>query len=258
MPTITNIFCFSHGVENVSRPPIVFIHGAGGTHLHWPPQARRIPGQRIYALDLPGHGKSGGIGYQSVGDYARAVLEFLDASRLNAAVFVGHSMGSATALTLALDFPKRVLGLGLVGSGARLRVAPQILDSTASEATFPATVKLINDWAFGPSSDPRLKELAEQRMAETRPAVLHGDFLACDEFDVMARLGEISVPVLVVCGADDKLTPVKYSEYLRNHIAGARLATVPAAGHMVMLERPEAFTNALAEFVETIPYRAGQ
>jgi pimeloyl-ACP methyl ester carboxylesterase len=258
MPTQNKTFYFSHGTENTSRPPLVFIHGAGGTHLHWPPQVRRILDQRIFALDLPGHGKSGGVGSQSIADYASIVVDFLDAARLNAAVFIGHSMGSAIALTLALDFPKRVLGLGLVGSGARLRVAPQILEGTSSEATFPMAVNLINEAAFSPSVNPRMKELAAQRMAEIRPSVLHGDFLACNEFDVMARLGEISVPTIILCGTDDILTPVKYSEFLRDRIPAARLVTFPGAGHMVMLEQPTEVANALAEFADAIPYRAGQ
>jgi pimeloyl-ACP methyl ester carboxylesterase len=258
MPTTANTFFFSHGAENVSRPPLVFIHGAGGTHLHWPPQVRRLIAQRIFALDLPGHGKSGGVGSQSIADYARAVVDFLDAARLNAAVFVGHSMGSAIALTLALDFPKRVLGLGLVGSGARLRVVPAILENTASEAMFPVAVKLINDAAFSPSVNPRLKELAAARMTEIRPSVLHGDFLACNEFDVMQRLGGISVPTLILCGTDDILTPPRYAEYLRDHIPASRLITFPGAGHMVMLEQPETVANALAAFANEIPYRPGQ
>lgn len=258
MPTINHIFCFSHGVENVSRPPLVFIHGAGGTHLHWPPQVRRMNGQRIFALDLPGHGKSGGVGFQSIADYASAVVDFLDAARLNAAVFVGHSMGSAIALTLALDFPKRVLGLGLVGSGARLRVHPQILEQTASEAAFPLAIKLINDAEFGPSADPKLKELAARQMAEIRPSVMHGDFLACNEFDVMQRLGEINVPTLILCGAEDVLTPLKYSEFLRDHIPAARLLAFPGAGHMVMIEQPLEVAQALSDFADEIPYRAGQ
>jgi pimeloyl-ACP methyl ester carboxylesterase len=258
MPTQNKIFHFSHGTENTSRPLLVFIHGAGGTHLHWPPQVRRILGQRIFALDLPGHGKSGGVGSQSIADYASIVVDFLDAARLNAAVFIGHSMGSAIALMLALDFPKRVLGLGLVGSGARLRVAPQILDGTSSAATFPTAVNLINEAAFSPSVNPRMKELAAQRMVEIRPSVLHGDFLACNEFDVMARLGEISVPTLILCGTDDILTPMKYSEFLRDRIPAARLVTFPGAGHMVMLEQPTEVANALAEFADSIPYRAGQ
>jgi pimeloyl-ACP methyl ester carboxylesterase len=257
MPNTTDLFYFSHGEQNVSRPPIVLIHGAGGTRLHWSPQARRIHGQRVFALDLPGHGKSGGLGRQSVADYARCVVDFLDALQFNQAVVVGHSMGGAIALTLALDHPRRVAGLGLVGSGARLRVASAILEATSSAETFPAAVKLVNDYEFGPNVNPRMKELAAQRMLEIRPSVMHGDFLACNQFDVMPRLGEISAPTLILCGTEDALTPVKYSEYLHDHIAGARLVTFPGAGHMVMLEEPVAVADELGEFVDSIEYRPG-
>jgi len=75
---------------------------------------------------------------------------------------------------------------------------------------------------------------------------------------VMGRLGEIAVPTLVLCGADDRLTPVKYSEHLRDRIRNARLVTFPGAGHMVMLEQPEAVAGALAQFADSIPYRPGQ
>lgn len=258
MPVINNLFSFSVGVENISRPPMVFIHGAGGTHMHWPPHLRRMHGQRIHAIDLPGHGKSGGIGFQNIQDYARAVVIFLDAAGMNSAVFIGHSMGSGIALTLALDFPRYVLGLVLVGGGARLRVAPQILESTSSPSTFPMAVELINHAAFGPNADSRLKELAARQMAATRQSVLHGDFLACNEFDVMPRLGEISVPTLILCGTEDILTPMKYSEYLHSHIPSSRLVSFPGAGHMVMLEQPDAVAGAVAEFADSIPYRPGQ
>jgi pimeloyl-ACP methyl ester carboxylesterase len=257
MPVINNIFYFSNGAENATRPPLIFIHGAGGTHLHWPHQVRRMPNQRILALDLPGHGKSAGIGSQSISDYASQIVEFLDAARLNAAVFFGHSMGSAIALTLALDFPKRVLGLGLVGSGARLRVNPQILESAASDLLFPHAIKLINEAEFSANVNPRLKELAAQRMNEIRPSVLHGDFLACNEFDVMSRLGEISKPTLILCGADDILTPVKYSEFLHAQIANSRLVLVPDAGHMAMLEAPQTVADEIGAFADSIRYRAG-
>ena len=257
MPVTNDIFYFSYGTENASRPPLIFIHGAGGTHLHWPPQVRRILNQRILALDLPGHGKSAGIGSQSISDYASQIVEFLDAARMNAAVFIGHSMGSAIALTLALDHPKRVLGLGLVGSGARLRVNPQILESTTSDLLFPHAIKLINDAEFSANVNPRLKELAARQMSETRPAVIHGDFLACDEFDVMSRLAEISKPALILCGAEDVLTPVKYSEFLHNHIANSRLIVVPDAGHMVMLEAPQTVADEIGAFADSIRYRAG-
>ncbi len=258
MPVTNNIFYFSNGAENATRPPLIFIHGAGGTHLHWPHQIRRMPNQRVLALDLPGHGKSAGFGSQSISDYANQIVEFLDAARLNAAVFFGHSMGSAIALTLALEFPKRVLGLGLVGSGARLSVNPQILESTASDLLFPHAIKLINEAEFSANVNPRLKELAAQRMNEIRPSVLHGDFLACNEFDVMSRLGEISKSTLILCGADDILTPVKYSEFLHAQIANSRLVIVPNAGHMVMLEAPQTVADEIGAFADSIRFRAGQ
>jgi len=257
MPYANDLFYFSHGEENVSRPPLVLIHGSGGTHLHWSPQSRRILGQRIYALDLPGHGKSEGVGSQTIAKYVQRALEFLDALKFNQAVIAGHSMGSAIALTLALDHPRRVAGLCLVGSGARLRVAPAILEGSASAETFPACVKLINDLEFGPNVNPRMKELAAKRMMEIRPSVLHGDFVACDQFDVMLRLDEINQPTLILCGIDDRLTPIKYSEYLRDHISGARLVSYPGAGHMVALEEPVAVAKELGEFVNAIDYRPG-
>ena len=258
MPVANDIFYFSHGAENASRPPLVFMHGAGGTHLHWPPQVRRMAGQRVFALDLPGHGKSGGTGSQAIADYAKAAADFLDAARLNAAVFIGHSMGGAIALMLALDYPTRVLGIGLVGSGARLRVDPQILESAANESLFPHAVKLITDAEFSASVNPRLKELAARQMAEIRPSVIHGDFLACNEFDVMSRLGEISKPTLILCGAEDILTPVKYSDYLHSQVANSRLAIIPDAGHMVMLEAPQTVADEIGAFADSIRYRAGQ
>lgn len=258
MPTSASIYYFAHGTDHVHRPPVVFVHGAGGTHLHWPPQSRRIEGYRIYAPDLPAHGRSEGLGSQTIGGYARAVVDLLDALKLNAAVIVGHSMGGGIALSLALDYPKRVLGLGLIGTGARLRVAPQLLDAASRAETFPDAVKLINEWEFSPSVNPRLKQLARQRMSEMRPAVLHGDFLACNQFDVMNRLHEIHVPALILCGVDDQMTPAKYSDHLHTQLSGSRLVVIPEAGHMVMLEQPLTFTLALTEFLDTIPYRPGQ
>jgi pimeloyl-ACP methyl ester carboxylesterase len=257
MPIAAGIYYFAHEPENYTRPPVILIHGAGGTHLHWPAEMRRLNQQRVFALDLPGHGKSEGIGRQSVEEYALSVVEFMKAMQLRAAVCVGHSMGSAISMTLALKYPKRVLGLGLVGSGARLRVASQILENAANPATFPVAVEIVVDWSYSNRADSRLKELAARRMAETRPTVFHADFLACNAFDVMDKLGRIRVPTFIVCGAEDRLTPVRYAEYLRDKIDGAQLSVLERAGHMVMLERPAATAAVLENFLQQIPYQSG-
>jgi pimeloyl-ACP methyl ester carboxylesterase len=258
MPVAASQYYFSHLEEEHLRPPIILIHGAGGDHLHWPPEIRRLVGQRIFAPDLPGHGKSDGVGRQSVADYARCILDLLDALHIHKAIIIGHSLGAAIALTLALDHPRHVLALGLIGGGARLKVSPDLVENTASPATLPHALQVIAEMAFSPKIEPHLKLLAMQRMAATRPTVFHGDFLACNQFDVMDRLAKIHVPTLVLCGADDRMTPPRYSEYLASSIKHAQLVSIPDAGHMLMIEKPKAVADVLSTFIEGINYRPGE
>jgi pimeloyl-ACP methyl ester carboxylesterase len=179
-------------------------------------------------------------------DHARDLLALLDVLELDRAVMVGHSMCGAIALTLALDAPDRVAGLGLVGTGARLRVSPSILQATADPEAFAAAAEGMADWFFGPSASPALRSEFAGGLRGLPAAVVHGDFLACDAFDVRERLGEIRMPTAVVCGDADRSTPPRYSEFLQAHIAGARLTLIPGAGHMVALEAPAATVAALA------------
>jgi pimeloyl-ACP methyl ester carboxylesterase len=257
MPTAAGYYYFAHGTNEHSHPPVILIHGAGGNHLSWPPQLRRLPDQRMFAPDLPGHGKSEGIGRHTIEDYVQDVIEFMSEIGIYSAILVGHSMGSAVALSVAIHSPERVTALGLIGGGAQLGVAPALLRSASDPSTFESAVRMVNDASFSPQAG-RIKELATQRMMETRPTVLYGDLVACDAFDVRDQLNKLSLPALIVCGSDDQMTPLRYSEFLRDHIAGARLVVVPNAGHMVMLEQPEIISNLLADFFNLIPYHPGQ
>ena len=232
------------------RPPVLFIHGAGGTHQHWLYQVRDLQGAATHAVDLPGHGRSEGSGRDSIAAYGDWLVAFLDAAELDQAVLVGHSMGGAIAQDVALRYPARVAGLGLVATGARLRVAAAILDGILQDKK--AAVGLICDWAFGPEAPADMVRLGRRQMGETPAGVLHGDFAACNAFDVRDRLGEITAPAFVLCGTKDRLTPCKYAGYLRDQIAGATLHLVEGAGHMVMVERPQAVVQALAAFLEKL------
>jgi pimeloyl-ACP methyl ester carboxylesterase len=241
---------FSGRASPVEHLPIVLIHGAGGTHLNWPPELRRMEWAQVYGVDLPGHGRSSGNPEETIGGYARRVTKWMDALNLGAVVLVGHSMGGAISLTISMEIPDRVKGLVLVGSGAKLRVHPQILALTENEESYPQAAGLVTTWAFSTNADSDLKELALSRMAEVPARVVHADFLACDKFDMMDRLGEIRVPTLVLCGGEDQMTPVKYSRYLVDHIPDAKLELVEGAGHMLMLEKPEALAKLLRDFIK--------
>ncbi len=236
-------------------PPLVLLHGAGAASDDWPAEIRALPGRRVLAVDLPGHGAAPAPAARSVEGYARAVEALLDASGIAAAVVAGHSMGGAVALSLALSRPERVAGLVLVATGARLRVAPEALAAAASPEGLAIAARETADRSFGPAASDGTREARARRIAATPPGLLHGDLAACDAFDVMARLGEIRAPALVVCGTEDRLTPPKYSAFLADRIAGARLVLVPGAGHLVMLEEPRAVAAAIASFVSTSPRR---
>ena len=237
--------------------PVILVHGAGGTHLHWPTQIRRLPGYNVYALDLPGHGNSEGRGNQTIESYCVSILRWMDDIPIFRAVIVGHSMGGAIAQKLAQQYPERIVGLVLVGSGARLRVDPSILEYTSSQATFPIAVQLIMEKAFSPNTNPKLIELAANNMEKIRPSVLHSDFTACNDFDMMDSVKKIRYPTLVICGQDDQLTPVRYSQYLASQIPKAELRIIPDAAHMVMLEQPQIVADELSSFLKTLTYAPG-
>lgn len=244
-----NIYYARRGVRGI---PVVFIHGAGGSHLIWGQQIRAL-GEiaRAVALDLPGHNKSGPRGRRSIEAYRDVVLRFFDALGFTRAVIIGHSMGGAIAQALALSHPDRVAGLGLVGTGARLRVLPKILDGLLND--YDQTARWIVQLHFAPNPDPALRLRSEEQLRACPPQVVHDDYAACNDFDVMARVPEIRAPTLVLCGHQDRLAPVKYPEFLASKIPHARLVLIEGAGHLVMLEKPEEVNRALDEWVRTLP-----
>lgn len=229
---------------------LVFVHGAGGSHQIWLHQVNSLRQVNTYALDLPGHGRSGSEGQGTIDEYADLVVAFLDALGLETAVVSGHSMGGAIALDLALRYSRRITGLVLVCTGARLRVTPLILDGIRED--FQGAVNLIGQFAYGPDAPPEAIRLGQEQMANTPPDVLYHDFAACDSFDVLDRLAEILCPTLVISATADRLTPLKYGTYLQEHIAGARLTTIEGAGHMVMLERPSQVTQVIQDFLTNL------
>lgn len=232
------------------RPPLLLIHGAGGTHMHWPASLRRLPDWNVYAIDLPGHGKSTGPGRASIAAYSDVLYSFVQALGLERVVLAGHSMGGAIVQEFALHYPGRLAGIVLVGTGARLRVAPAILDGIRSN--FPVTVRTIADWVHDKNVPEQLKRLYVQRTLENDPDVLYGDFYACDQFDRRADVARIATPALVLCGSNDVMTPPKFSESLAQTLPNARLALIPNAGHMVALEAAEEVAEAVAGFLHEI------
>ncbi len=253
-----------HYREAASPSPVgdhtmLFLHGAGGSEDEWRFQLRHPrQGWHALAVDLPGHGQSEGAGYRTIDAYRDFVRDLLDARGLGRTVLVGHSMGGAIAQSFALTYPDRVEALALVATGARLRVHPDVLAALRRGEVGEAGT-IISQWAYAAGAMPATRAQSAEAFAKNTTATLEGDFLACNAFDVMQRVASIRAPTLVICGDEDRMTPVKFARFLHEAIPGARLAIIPGAGHMVMLEKPADVNRALTEFLSALePHKPGR
>ncbi|MGE5841679.1 MAG: alpha/beta fold hydrolase [Deltaproteobacteria bacterium] len=231
------------------EPSLLFVHGAGGSAEIWQDQVGFFEGlHSVFRIDLPGHGGSGRSGEDRIRTYAERVR--LCSEKLFAKspfVLVGHSMGGAIVLDLALDPPPGLRGLVLVGSGAKLAVTHAIFQMLSEDPG--AFFRSIDQFAFSLTAPQALRDRFIRMTRQCPLAVIFNDFKACDHFDIRSRLQEIKLPTLVVCGEEDQLTPVKYSRYLHENVAGSCLVLIPGAGHLVMAEQSDLFNRAVLSFL---------
>ena len=233
--------------ENL-EPTLLFIHGAGGSHKLWEYQLNFF--DHAIAVDLAGHDV--GAGRSTIDEYVEEVKRFCDENSLMNIVMIGHSMGGGIAQKFALDYQEYLKAIVLVCSGAKLRVSPQIL--AAVKKNHAQAIELIMKLAFSDKAPGEIRRRAAKEMMRIRPEVIYGDLEACDKFDVMSRLKEIKVPTLIICGFEDRVTPVKYSEYLKNNILNSRLEVISNAVHFVMLEKPEELNERLEMFIKELAH----
>ena len=226
---------------------LLLIHGAGGNRRHWPESLRTPASAGGIAVELPGHGNSGGCGRKSVRAYADFIQSLIAAMGLEAVTLVGHSMGGAIALSLGLRSHRWLHKLVLVGTGAKLRVANDLL--ALLDTDYPKAVDMICSRAFGPSAPDATVNQVRQDLLQTAAAVTRDDYLACDHFDMMQQVGAIAAPTLIVSGSADQLTPPKYGNYLHGCIQGSVHAVINGAGHMIALEKPAEFIQAVTAFI---------
>jgi pimeloyl-ACP methyl ester carboxylesterase len=229
---------------------VIFVHGAGGNSLLWKRTLQYLSGGSVaIAIDLPGH-PMGEITCHTVGDYAEALHGFIRESGARMPVVCGHSMGGATCLTLALAHPDDIGGLILASTGAKLEVSPEIIEGLSGKPQ--RTIEAIITPRSFNSSDIGMGREARAALSVSNLPVFLNDYLACQRFDVRARLQEIRTKTLVVCGDKDRMTPPKWSHYLNAGIEDSDLYFIKDSGHMLPLEKPGSFAAVVLRFLEGV------
>lgn len=240
-------------VPDLSRgETILCLHGSGGNGAVFAELMAALSREHSpLAIDLPGHGRSGGLdSLGSIERMAAFVGAFLDKWGIARAVLLGHSMGGAVALRLALERPACARALVLCASAPRF-----------TGAAVPAVTRVVEGKdrrpffreAYSPKASPDVLRRGFLEDLKTDPRALLGDLLACRDFDADAELGRVAAPTLVVVGEDEDPSMRAGSERLAAGIRGATLCRVAAAGHMLPLEQPEALAGAVCELLRTLP-----
>ncbi len=226
---------------------LIFVHGSGEWGGIWKEQLGYF--ENAEAITLPGHPE--GKLRKSVEEYTEWLQQHIESNRYNDVILVGHSLGGAIVMTYALKYPKDLKAIVLVDTGARLRVHPRYL-AQLEEAVNGNPDRWVK-WLRGLfRKDSPEEQAIIQKYLEVGPQAQLNDLLCCDKFDIMDRVHEISVPTLAICGSEDILAPVKYTEYLAQKIPGAKKVIIEGASHFVFLDKPDDFNKALDGFIKSL------
>ncbi len=242
--------------------PIVFIHGFNASADLYEPQIKVFSKRyKVIAYDLRGFGRSSKppADIYPVTLHAEDLHTLLTELKIERTALVGCSMGGCVTQQYCLDHSEKVSCAVLYGAfpaGDKF-VARESTDVAGMEKSWRTvagrvqrTVKATLSERFlkySPDADKQLAEVEEDSARNIAPAAM-ANFRCFKEFDLMDQLQNIKVPTLVVCGGLDVVTPPKASEYLRDHIPGARLVTI-RGGHHVNVEAPTDFNEVVETFI---------
>lgn len=225
----------------IDSPRPVFIHGAGRTPASWGPQLSRFEG--ALAVALPGH--PDGQPLQGAVDMAQWVIAEVEEIP-GPLVMVGHSLGGAVALEVALLRPDLVAGLILVSTGARLPVPQDAIARIDDDFVAECTRLVEQSWLH---HEPELIRRGIASVVSMGPEALMADYLSARDHDVRGLLGDITAPALVIAGEADPLVPPWLSEELADGLPNAGMVVVPDAAHVPQLERADAVDLLVAAWL---------
>jgi len=244
------------------RTPIVFLHGVGSDKSVWRPQLDYFGAERrTLAFDYPGYGDSDPAPEETTrDDYAAAILSAMAALGIDRAHVCGLSLGGVVAIALNHAAPDAVASLILADTFAVHPDGQAIYDRSLAALEPPGTLRQLAearvDVLLAQPADPAVRSEVIETMGRIDPATYRIGAEAVWLADQRDRCDEIRVPVLVICGEQDHVTPPALSKELTRLIPGARYEAIESVGHLGNLERPKAFNTLVGAFIRGVDSRS--
>ena len=237
----------------------MFVHGAANDHSVWALQSRYFAhhGRNVFALDLPGHGRSEGQPLASVAAIADWLVALLDALASSRPRWSATASARSPCSRPRRRYPERVARIALLGPSAPMPVTDALLD--AAKRDDHAAFEMINAWSFSPVDQlggnpwPGLWMTgnAMRLMERSKPGVLYSDLAACRNYaDGLTAAAKIRCPALMIIGERDQMTLARNAQALIAALPDKRMLTIPGCGHSLMAEAPDAVLDALRVFLK--------
>jgi 3-oxoadipate enol-lactonase len=240
--------------------PIVFLHGVGSDKSAWRPQLLRFAHERrSIAFDYPGYGDSDpATDGTTLDDYAAAILSAMSYLGVEKAHVCGLSLGAVVAIAMHHAAPDRMASLTLADSFAEHPDGRAIYErSLAASENMRVLAEGRVDVLLAQPADPVVRSEVIETMARIDPAAYRIGAAAVWLADQRDRADAIRVPTLVLCGAEDRITPPALSTALTKLIPAARCELIERAGHLSNLEQPDAFNTVVGAFIRGVDSRSG-
>ena len=239
--------------------PIVFLHGVGSDKSVWRPQLAHFAAERrAVAFDYPGYGDSDPApGGTTRDDYAAAILSAMGDLGIGRAHICGLSLGGVVAIAVHAAASQRCASLILADTFAVHPDGQAIYErGVAASGDLRAMAEARVDVLLAQPADPAVRSEVVETMAKIDPAAYRIGAEAVWLADQRERAHDIRVPTLVLCGAQDHVTPPALSLALQQLIPGAGYEQMDGAGHLTNLEQPDAFNTFVGAFIRGVDSRA--
>jgi 3-oxoadipate enol-lactonase len=261
VPMMTTDGSFSYEVAgDHASQPLVFLHGIGGAARAWRGQLNAF-GDRYLAIawDMPGYGGSAPLPTVSISTLADALRDFLLQVGATKPILVGHSIGGMIVQQLLSKSPGLARAIVLAqtspafgkpdGEWQRSFIDARLGPLDRGETLASLAPSLVGELA-GDDPDVGGMALARDCMAAVPETTYRATMLALMGFDLRHALKNIAVPTLVLSGSKDNNAPAPMMAKMASYIPSAKYVEIAGAGHLVNLERAEAFNTALDQFLK--------